>query len=223
MMDIIWLSHVIDNATPLYGGAKDIAIQQKQSQRNGDSCNISLLQLTSHTGTHIVAPYHFLADGKTMEDYDPTSWIYNSPKLIDITVEPGQLITVSGIEEFIKADANTDIFLMRTGFERYRKDQNYWQQGPGLSPDLALFLKRLYPSLRAVGVDFLSISNFQHREEGRHAHKMFLENDILLIEDMTLCRIEKPDNLYQIIALPLRFTDADGAPCTVLGWINNCA
>lgn len=222
-MGIIWLSHVIDGGTPLYGGAQDIVMQPKQSQRNGDSCNTSLLQLPSHAGTHIDAPYHFIPDGKTIADYGPVSWVYNCPKMIEVTVKPGNLITVSELEKFIKADADTDMLIMRTGFEQYRKEQNYWQEGPGLSPDLALFFKTSYPSLRAVGVDFISISSFHHREEGRHAHKMFLENDILLIEDMSLHQIEIPDNLYRVIALPLRFAGADGAPCTILGWTKNGA
>lgn len=222
-MSVIWLSHIISKETPLYSGAQDIVIQPKQSQRNGDSCNTSLLQLPSHAGTHIDAPYHFLANGKTIEDFGPSSWVYNYPKVIDIIVEPRHLVTVSEIEKFIKADTDTDMLLMRTGFEQYRKGQDYWQQGPGLSPDLALFLKTSYPSLRAVGVDFISISSFRHREEERRAHKMFLENHILPIEDMALQKINKPDNLYQIIVLPLRFTGADGAPFTILGWEKDCA
>jgi arylformamidase len=222
-MSTIWLSHIIDSGTPLYGGIQDINIQPIQSQRDGDSCNTSLLRLTSHTGTHVDAPRHFLADGKSIADYGPSSWIFTCPKVLDIAVAPGHLITVSDMENFVKDDENTDILLLRTGFEQYRREQTYWQQGPGLSADLSLFFKSAYPSLRAVGIDFISISSFQHREEGRRAHKMFLGEDILLIEDMALHRIEKPDNLYHIIALPLRFDGADGAPCTILGWVKDGA
>jgi arylformamidase len=217
-MGIIWLSHIIDQTTPLYGGEQDLFIRSKQSLNKGDSCNTSILTLSSHAGTHVDAPYHFLEDGKTIDDFDASRWVFHCPKVIRLSVAPGHLIVASDIDKFVQADAATDILLLRTGFERYRKEKIYWKDGPGLSPDLADFMKTLYPSLRAVGIDFISISGFQHREEGRRAHKAFLKKDILLFEDMALGQLNQSKEIYKIVALPLRFTGADGAPCSVLGW-----
>ena len=42
---------------------------------NGDVCNVSLLSMGSHTGTHVDAPYHFLKEG---------------PKLGEVPLVPGR-------------------------------------------------------------------------------------------------------------------------------------
>jgi kynurenine formamidase len=217
-MGIIWLSHVLDQTTPLYGGSRDIILQSKQSLRDGDNCNTTSIMFSSHSGTHVDTPYHFFTRGKTVSDFPSETWVFTSPKCIDISVKPGQLLTIGDLSNAVSPDARLDILLLRTGFESNREDQIYWKEGPGLSSKLARYLRTLHPSLRAIGIDFISISSFQHREEGRTAHREFLENEILLFEDMALGQLDKTQELYQIIALPLRFANADGAPCTILGW-----
>lgn len=216
-MKLIWLSHVLEKSTPLYGGTKDIDIQPQKSFSAGDSCNTSLLTLTSHTGTHVDAPYHFLSSGKTVDSYPPETWVFHAPTILDVPVEPGQLITPDNLPASSQVEKNIDLLLVRTGFEQYRTHDVYWQNGPGFGLALADYLTQRYPYLRAVGLDCISISNLQHREEGRAAHREFLGRGLLLFEDMTLAAIKDPLMLKAVIALPLRFTSGDGAPCTIIG------
>ena len=220
-MKIIWLSHILTSSTPLYGGAPAIIIQHGKSFKSGDSCNTSTIHLNSHSGTHADAPYHFFSDGKTIDDYPASTWVFMNPKIIEVCISPGYLINEADLSDLLSYNPKTDILLLRTGFERYRNDPIYWQDGPGLSGSLARYLKKYYPSLRAIGFDFISISSMRHREEGRIAHKAFLGNEILLIEDMSLQFVNNPNNLYQVVVLPLRYIGADGAPCAILGWEND--
>lgn len=72
--------------------------------------------------------------------------------------------------------------------------------------------------------DSCNTSSFQasshlHREQGLTAHKAFLEQDMLLFEDVSLKSLKFDDNLEKVIALPLRFARGDGAPCSVIGFI----
>ena len=70
----------------------------------------------------------------------------------------------------------------------------YWENNPGISPELAQKLKDRLPSLRVLGADLISITSFQNRPTGRVTHKIFLnEPSILLIEDMDLSKL----NSYQ--------------------------
>jgi arylformamidase len=66
-------------------------------------------------------------------------------------------------------------------------------------------------------MDFISISSLTDRETGRQAHRAFLEKDILIIEDMKLGELEDGPVLAEVVCLPLRFVNGDGAPCTILG------
>jgi len=218
-MRLVWLSHILSSSTPLYGGEEDFRINSHRSIVSGDSCNAAILNLPSHAGTHIDAPYHFLQRGRTLDDYPPDYWIFESPALVSLCVTPGMLITPDDLLKKSLSSA-VDILLLKTGFEEKRGHEYYWQNGPGLSSSLAIYLKRQYPQLKAIGIDFISISSLTNREEGRNAHRAFLERDIVLIEDMSLYEIDDTKRLIQIVALPMRFEKADAAPCTVVAWID---
>ncbi|MCD4652235.1 MAG: hypothetical protein K8S56_10695 [Candidatus Cloacimonetes bacterium] len=82
----------------------------------------------------------------------------------------------------------------------------------------ALCLKETRFFSAVIGMDFISVSSLRHREIGRSAHKSFLKLDILLIEDMSLSVLNSSCEIKEVIALPLRFSNADGAPCTVIGY-----
>ena len=76
------------------------------------------------------------------------------------------------------------------------------------------------PSIRMIGIDWISISPYQDRELGREAHRVFLDqkgrnNPVLLIEDMDLSGDLK--ELTEVWASPLRVERVDSAPCTVIG------
>jgi len=70
-------------------------------------------------------------------------------------------------------------------------------------------------------MDLISVTSREHREEGRAAHRAFLDpagegNPVLLIEDMALAHVRGA--LRAVCVSPLRVRDADGGPCTVFGW-----
>lgn len=215
-----WLSHIINERTPLYGGGGGLAVKQEKSIELGDSCNTSVLTMPSHTGTHVDSPYHFLANGKRVDQYAPEGWFFNRPHVIFFFARPGQLITPEDIPLPEQLDENTDILLLRSGFESYRGTDVYWKTGPGLAPELAEFLLLKCPNLRAIGMDFISISSLKHREAGRMAHREFLQRGILIFEDMRLSELQTHAQLQKVIALPLRFQHGDGAPVTMIGIID---
>lgn len=218
-METIWLSHVLDSFVPHYGGAKDLQIKKKQSQKNGDSCNTVSIEISSHSGTHVDAPFHFLSKGKTIDSYSPDSWIFKNPSLIDIKAKPGELINSQHFQNIIHSNNDTDLLIVRTGFGKYRNDDIYWEKSPGFAPELAPLFLKTFPKLKAFGIDCISISSLKHRPTGRLAHKSFLSNNLLIIEDMRLSEINENDFLKQIIVLPMLIRNGDGAPCTVIGFV----
>jgi len=218
-MSLVWLSHVLDSGTPLYAGANDIRINSQKSIDKGDSCNTSILSLPSHSGTHVDAPFHFLPDGKKISDFAPEDWVFQCPKVLNILTIPGKMIKPTDIQEEVSREENIDLVLLKTGFERHRKKPIYWQNGPGLSIALAEKLLELFPKMRAIGMDCISVSSISDRNQGRRVHRLFLQTGIRIFEDMTLSAIGVRDKLFQVIALPLRFLPGDGAPCSIVGYI----
>jgi arylformamidase len=216
----IWLSHIIDNETPLYGGQKEgIRIETDKSIDAGDSCNTSKIQMPVHAGTHVDAPRHFLVDGKCVDAFEAEHWVFRNPFVVSIHVSPGQIIQP---EDLVKGlPKKTDLCLFKTGFEKLRKSDTYWKNGPGIVPEVAEFLKESCPGIKAIGMDFISISSLAARDLGRQAHRAFLERDILIIEDMKLGEIKKGGELAEVICLPLRVTNGDGAPCSIIGTLSD--
>ncbi len=212
---LIWLSHILDEAMPIYGGKERFEYTQVRSIAGGDSCNAGRIALPLHAGSHVDAPYHFIDQGKRIDQFEPKAWVYQKISLVEVTVEPGVLITVEMID-IARCDQEAELILFRTDFEAYRHESIYWQQNPGFHAECADFLKEKCPSLRAIGFDFISLSSFKHREMGHEAHKQFLSRDILIFEDLALHHIK--GNLAEVIALPLRIKDVDGAPCTIIAY-----
>ncbi len=217
-MKKIWLSHTLTNNTPEYGGVKDFKIINRQSIENGDSCNTTEMVLPSHTGTHVDAPLHFIQNGRCIEDYTPEEWVFTNIQIVNFNAEPGQIIKSSDIH--LDENYETEIILFRSSFEQFREKDIYWKENPGLSPELAISLIEWCPNLKIIGMDFISISSYVHREIGREAHRMFLGKDIRLIEDMHLSTLRKNVFLSQMIVAPIRFDKAEGSPCTIIGFVN---
>jgi len=91
-----------------------------------------------------------------------------------------------------------------------------------LSAGAAHLLVNKCPELRAVGVDAVSISAFQHKREGVLTHQILCGRErkdgraVLLLEDLNLA--EAPagfGTLKPVVVAPLFLPELDSAPCTV--------
>ena len=218
-MKFIWLSHILDNDTPLYGGQNNLKISSDKAIEDGDSCNTSFIQMNSHSGTHVDAPNHFIPYGKTIDSISSANWVFCCPWIVDIKVQPNELIMPDHLAGSEMIPDQVDFLMIKSGFEKWRKDEVYWKNNPGLSLELADYITRKFPKLMAIGIDFISVSSFSHRDHGRKVHKKLLENGTLIVEDMTLSEIGSGGIIKKVIALPLRFKNGDGAPVTIVGQI----
>jgi kynurenine formamidase len=214
-MTYIYLSFFLDDRTPLYGGEIGIQINPDRSIENGDTANTKRLSLHNHSGTHIDYPNHFFSKGKQSQDFPADYWIFKKPYLVEIPAKENELLTMSK-QALETLPLDIDFLILKTGFGKYREDNKYWSHNPGISPELATSLKDYLPNLRVVGIDTVSITSFQNREEGRKAHRIFLDEKrpVLLVEDMDLSSLKNsPD---KIICCPLLVLGVDGAPVNVI-------
>ncbi len=207
----VFLSHVLAKDTPAFGGGESLGLTQQKCMAKGDSCNTAHLSFGNHLGSHCDAPAHFMANGLTIDDYNASDWVFSSVLLLDISINPMQLIKQSDVR---LPDGQYELVLFRTGFEKKRQTKAYWEENPGFSADLADTLKTIYPSIRAIGFDSISLTSYAHREEGRIAHRSFLSKDIRIFEDLKLAHLSTSPAL--VIALPLRVKELDGGPVTVI-------
>lgn len=211
MREPLFLSHFLDEFSPVYGGEIGVFSKKNKSEiAKGDTANNLILQFPNHIGTHIDFPYHFDLCGKTSSDYPAAFWIFKKIGLLTCSLERIPEI-ISGMQNDI------ELLIWKSGFGTYRSEERYWKEQPVIPAYLADLFRKQFPFLRVFGFDMISLTSKLDRAEGRKAHLKFLiENDILLVEDMYLEHLHtSPDNL---IISPLQIANADGVPCTVIAY-----
>jgi kynurenine formamidase len=220
----IRLSHIISQNTPSYGNRDKIFIRDNSSIKKGDSANSSCwIFSNNHIGTHIDSAHHFCENGKKTFEIPIDDFFFNNVCLVDIPCTNAQLISSKHFESIKSIDKNVDLLLIRTGFENFRHEDRYWNDCPGLSAELADYLRSNFSKLRCVGFDFISLTSWQYRQEGRLSHLNFLcptgdKKSLLVIEDMALNGINMP--LSQVIVAPIFVEDGNGGAVTVFGTYN---
>jgi arylformamidase len=218
-----FLSWPFGSSCPAYGGGKGIHIEKDKSLTQGDSCNSMSISFSNHSGTHLDAPLHFIEGGRTIDEYSAGELIHENPVVLELPLEPGRLIQP---EDFdlkrsnlgSRDPASIEALLLKTGFCEKRMTDSYIYEGPGFSGESAQALLRLFPKLRFLGIDFLSVNRWKNRPEGRAAHMVFLGyRGMLICEDMDLRCVSLNNAPKTLFVAPLRLEKGDGAPATVFG------
>jgi len=219
-MKYLELSHRLSVDSPLPPGVPPVQILHHYSMDRGDVSNLFVLKLSNHCGTHIDAPWHFVASGVRICDFRLEEFIFESPLCIDVSMADGQLLEPHHFQPQAKEIAVADLLLVRTGYTPVRRQspERYALQAPGMSTRGASYLAENFPRLRALGMDTISLACMQHLDEGLEAHRILLGGHgrrFLIIEDMNLDL--DLSHLRRVIALPLFIEGVDSSPCTVMG------
>ena len=215
----ILLSHKYDNDTPTYGNRDKFEINNISKISEGHSANSSSWNLsTNHIGTHIDLPKHFYDEGTSLSDFDISEFFFHKAQMVEVKCDKAHLIEYSDIES--KIDKNTDLLLIKTGYEQHRGAEKYWNDNPGLSSNLGMILREKFICLRAIGFDFISLTSWKFRDEGKKAHLQFLKktdnfDKFIIIEDMSLKHINHSNKIQKVIVSPLFVNGANGTPATV--------
>jgi arylformamidase len=167
------------------------------------SVNVGKLTMSTHTGTHVDAPFHFDVTGHKVIELD-----------IEVFVGPARVIDVSshtsvGAEELAAYDLEgVKRLLLRT---RSASDPTVFPDTiTYIRPDAATFLHE--KGLRLLGVDVPSVDPLDSKELAAH-HELF-KCGIYILENVVLNQIQPGD--YELIAVPLALRDADASPVRAL-------
>jgi arylformamidase len=168
--------------------------------------------LSTHTGTHIDAPSHFIPDSRTIDKIKVSRFVSRSI-LIKIPKKADQQITLNDIINY-KINAN-DTVVFATGWEKRFKNDNYMMNNPGLSLDAAEYL--VSNRVNAVAIDGPSID--RGVDNNFNIHSALLSNDIPIIEN--LCNLEELSSVksFTLIVNPLKLVGASGSPVRAIALV----
>jgi arylformamidase len=176
-------------------------VTPKFEQQDAGKYLISTLCLSSHTGTHIDAPTHYLKAGDSIDTL-PLDSLIGPCQVIDLSEHQG----VIAKSAFTKTPIQDPRILIKTSFSG---KERFAESYPSLGLDAADYL--LSRGVRCIGIDSPSIESFNC--DGS-VHRHLLENNCLIIELLDLSSIHA--GTYDMIALPLRLTGLDGSPARVI-------
>jgi arylformamidase len=199
-------SLLLQSGMLVWPGDPLVKITQFKAISRGDSSNVSLLSLGAHTGTHMDAPRHFFDGGPGMDKL-PLEAVIGPARVIAIR----DRVSIQARELRAHRIRRGERIIFKTHGSTAR-----WRQ-PGFARDYvyvtneaALFLADR--GVRMVGVDYLSVGGF--KKDSHETHRTLLGAGVWIIEGLELSSV--PPGRYDLIALPLRILDADGAPARVV-------
>lgn len=206
-MEIIDLTHELKSGMPVYPGDEK-PVFSMSSVLEKDGHNNTRLTSTTHVGTHIDAPIHMLANGKTLAEYSADKYFGN-----------GIILNAEGRKEIdidLLANKNIqpgDIVLVYTGMLKIFGSEEYFSKSPLVTEKFANELVNLKVSI--VGLDTSGPD-----EPPFLIHKILLSKDILIIENLTNLNSLLEKEKFEVIALPLKVS-ADGSPARVVARVSN--
>lgn len=208
-MNYIDVTYPINSELLIYPGDPIFEKSSFLSIANGDLCNVGKISMGCHTGTHMDAPYHFMADGQTIEQVDLTRLngparviVYEGPlaQSRDISLEFLKSCHIKPGERLIFKTANSQRFAGLNLLEDYT----------AIDAEAAAYLADLNP--QCIGIDYLTVEPADSTA-GR-VHKTLLGAGIPLLETLDL-RTPTPGT-YNLHCLPLKLEGMDGSPVRVL-------
>lgn len=169
-----------------------------------DGYNLSQIILNSHVGTHIDAPYHFLEDGKTLEELDVNDLV-GQACVLDFTNKGARdMITAQELEAHDDLISKHEIVLLRTDWYKEFPGDRYLNDMPNVSLGAAEYL--VSKKIKLLGIETASLN----WEDNAETHKKLLSN-MLIVEGLA-CLDKLTSQSVEFIALPLKLEGLDGCP-----------
>jgi arylformamidase len=204
---IIDISVSIGKSMPVWPGDIKPKLIQVKSQLKGDSSNDTRFICSSHAGTHIDAPRHFLENGKTVDQIK-----------LDILMGPVYVVCFHKTKAIKAADLDkaniprgTKRLLLKTDNSKLwqKRVKKFKKDFVALTPDAAKWITKR--GIKLIGIDYLSIQKY----DGDVAtHKILLRSGVVIVESLDLSKARS--GKYNIICLPLKTIGAEGSPARAL-------
>jgi arylformamidase len=206
-MKIYDISLTISPGLIVWPGDPTVELKQVTFIPKGDSCNISHIAMSVHTGTHVDSPYHFLNDGKTVETL-PLEVLVGPAYVIQVPDAVDRLTAEVLTQANIPVDAERILFKTRNS-AFWGRERTFQEGFVAITADGAEWLVKR--DLRLIGMDYLSVAPFG---EATTTHQTLLRRGIVLLEGVNLSEV--PAGRYDLYCLPLKLSKSDGAPARVV-------
>ena len=163
-----------------------------KSMENGEVYNLTAFSMCAHNGTHIDAPFHFIQNGKTVDEIALEAFV----GMAYVAEHHGVVFAKDALRILEKAKAQDAEAAKRI---LIKGDAEVSAEAAEVFASSALLL--LGNESQTVGPENAPMA----------VHQMLLSADVVLLEGIRLGAVA--EGVYFLCAAPLNLAGADGAPC----------
>jgi arylformamidase len=183
------------------------SLERVREMDKGDTVNLSKITMGAHSGTHVDAPVHFIKGAKGVDQIS-----------IDLLIGPARIIEITDAATIKEKElaghgikkGERILLRSRNSLNKILYKDTFTEDFVYLEKDAAEFL--VTRGIKTLGVDYLSVGGY--KKNGPDVHKMLLGAGIIIIEGLDLT--EALPGFYDMICLPMKILDSDGAPARVI-------
>lgn len=186
-MEIIDISRDLMK-TPVYPGDPEGYVDNIQSLRSGDHCNLNAVYTCLHTATHADAPLHFIDGGASMESLPLDLFIGECY----VAETPPGPVTGAFAEEHFPWRNCERLLIKGNGLSHLMESSAYYVVDSGI---------------KLIGTDSQTIGSHGTNET---IHRALLSENIPIIEGLDLSNVDP--GRYFLMAQPLKISGVEAAP-----------
>jgi len=194
------ISQTLRPGLPVWPGDTAFDLKRTWAMGPGVPVNVSALTFSTHSGSHADAPFHYDAEGKTIDAVDPNIYL-GAAQIVDARKAKG-LVT----SEHVLPQLQTGITRVLIRTYETAPQQNWDADFAAVDPTLIDALADR--GVKLIGVDTPSLD--PQTSKTMAAHLTVARRGLAILEGLVLDAV--PFGLYELIALPLKIAGADSSP-----------
>ena len=202
-MKLIDLSHPLAQGQASFPGDPPLSVQPHGTVA-ATQFNTTQITIGTHQGTHLDAMYHFLEDGRTV-DQMPLEWFHGPARVLRIPKHAGEEITVDDLrrsEAHLQPEAKV---LLATGWHRRFGAPEFFTDFPSLTLKAGRYL--VSRRIRLLGMDMPSPSS-----QWLEIHHLLQARDVEIVLVEALANLDALPDEFTFVGFPLNIRGRDGSP-----------
>ena len=210
---LVDLTHTIEEGMTTFDAHWHPFVSIKQLGRLGfEGRETREITFGTHTGTHVDAPLHFIEHGNSIDNI-PLEKLVGQVTIIDLSFLGSNGVVTSDI---IPKEKISKKMIFKFGWEKFWGKKEFYLNYPYFSANCAEYLVSC--GVELIGYDTPSPDDSRIKlgtVEDSMIHKIFLKNNIILVEYLANLNTVKNYDNWNISVSPLKLKDADGSPARV--------
>lgn len=202
-MTVYDISLVLGVEESVYPGDKPFRQTWDSRFCSGDSMNVSSIEMSSHSGTHIDIPFHYFDDRKSLESIPVEKFIL--PAFV-VETEDSPSVTAETVQNSDVSDRAALLFKTQNSISGLNCSGKFESDFVYLSEAAAEECVSIKTPM--VGIDYLSVDSFH--TETYPVHNLLLQNSIFILENLNLKEV--PAGYYTLLCLPIKIAGAEASP-----------